>query len=1496
MVKISFNASKMDDCAATASTIAGMLRQASSAVSLAYGALDSRVSSEVSNLSGASSSLDSIASEADKLSRFLSQSSASASKLEKNLISSIQGTVSNKLSSDAVKGFKTNSKNGVVGKITSAIKDKKSYVNSLTPEQIKAMQLKNNISKGIMGMFSGNKNNYDDITPEYAYMMMLSGDASQMEVASKVISKGTNTEWVEQNLVPFLNDVGNAVKSNVSELVSVRSFDDLGRYIEHTGATILTTGASAGEALMKLGENVKDGIEGAFANSSAAQLASYGAIDYNEIDSALASVAAEIKVDHTGDYWKEYWSSEAGKNLDANSYLKHDGAFNTAVKGATTLAGYIALSLNPVGWAISASSVAGESYEHTLNEGGTLNEAIVNAAPMVLLDAGLNVVGGKTISAMLGDSIKSGAAVVKSGVNNAANSVSDITRKVVDSIPDFTSYTGRKLASESGFIDLGSLFSKGKKATKVSSEPIELFDAKNLPLSDRPEIRAAQEKMLRGEKLGVMESVRTGARDNAVTKLGDYELRSDYAYRAVHQDGLDDYLKTGLIKYPDDKIAYGGAIHWYLGGAAPAKSYGNIVLETPANIKYFQLADDYGGFMSGHPSVRHMYSFHDNPISMDDVTRVFFMDPKDRTKVVRVATPAELRSEMEVAASFEAKSKRMEELLTNEKFIYKYKCDIEGHARLFDADETAYNTWRKEYENLSRELGRDDIKQAIEAEEKAIAEKNAEMERRFQLRRKAESEKQAKEAAERADAWEKYRIEANKQITEPGELKTVEEKLARINTLEADSRFMASYSYKSPSGKVVVEPTFLAQKAEYERLIGEVLDDTGLSEAFRVLDNFGAKNGVSNYSDVIIRNYESSGWDAVKGNITRNSGGSINPREVFSNYSAEDLRKFYDVDKTRGAVKENVSSGVSSSAFPDNMGIYKFSSREAVAETIGDSKQFLYLKLKTEAKNNPALEKELDDYFNSINRNFSPQKMDEGKLVSIANKYLSNSDMVAYRKIVESPNRLFENPIPLTQYEKDVIYLNTKNIGCAENSWLRLSSDLDTFSVRSTSGELNWTTEDFEQNLRMTSRIYGLGDITPNDIVRTYDSIIDRSVLKEDVISYSGIKEFHDGTRVLEISDVKVGTTFTDKGYRSSSLVKEYEYGGAIHSNQKGQFPYILEIKTPKGFNAAYLESESGLGRYAYQELVHPRGTKLKVTGAPYKDSTGRTIIPCEVVYEPPITTLQTLGIKTGNNVEGLTQYHDRYYLDTPSSINLSEFDSYMNRHGLLARIDNDFADIEAKGYYAGADRVMGEHGLDHVKRVTSYALYMGKKFGLSESEMNLLAKAVEFHDVGIVSNGGHLGHAEAGANKMLSEILANDSSFSQDGKNIIAGLIEYHEMPDSVANFNQILNKYGISEYSEMFKELSDILKDADAIDRVRFPGNLDTNYLRNKELTEPLVKAACEIHEARGSEYLEKAMALGDDYVKYIQTLRERGISDYEISFKLKYRNQYKIKGVDY
>lgn len=165
-------------------------------------------------------------------------------------------------------------------------------------------------------------------------------------------------------------------------------------------------------------------------------------------------------------------------------------------------------------------------------------------------------------------------------------------------------------------------------------EQIELYDARQMPLSNDPERRIAQEKMLRGKPLTMKEKINyAGGHDKPLRKLGDYECKPDHCYRAVSRETFEIYKKQGFItgfneylgevKEADGQIRIdNGGVDWYLGGAG--QRYGDIIIECPADKKYFQPNHDNGFGLSGDLEVRHMKSSgKQNPVPFSMVTNVF---------------------------------------------------------------------------------------------------------------------------------------------------------------------------------------------------------------------------------------------------------------------------------------------------------------------------------------------------------------------------------------------------------------------------------------------------------------------------------------------------------------------------------------------------------------------------------------------------------------------------------------------------------------------------------------------------------------------------------------------------------------------------------------------------------------------------------------------------------------------------------------------------------
>lgn len=141
-------------------------------------------------------------------------------------------------------------------------------------------------------------------------------------------------------------------------------------------------------------------------------------------------------------------------------------------------------------------------------------------------------------------------------------------------------------------------------------------------------------------------------------------------------------------------------------------------------------------------------------------------------------------------------------------------------------------------------------------------------------------------------------------------------------------------------------------------------------------------------------------------------------------------------------------------------------------------------------------------------------------------------------------------------------------------------------------------------------------------------------------------------------------------------------------------------------------------------------------------------------------------------------------------------------------------------------------HDVMHTLRVALLSCYIGALEGLSDVKLFKLCEAAMYHDAGRKSDGIENGHGEASA-----EIYKDEGGRDP----YIEFAVRMHCVDDKICE-ERVRNEFSEKEQADAMQILN-ILKDADALDRVRFgmalePGQdgLDVNYLRfdfSKRLT---------------------------------------------------------------
>ena len=156
-----------------------------------------------------------------------------------------------------------------------------------------------------------------------------------------------------------------------------------------------------------------------------------------------------------------------------------------------------------------------------------------------------------------------------------------------------------------------------------------------------------------------------------------------------------------------------------------------------------------------------------------------------------------------------------------------------------------------------------------------------------------------------------------------------------------------------------------------------------------------------------------------------------------------------------------------------------------------------------------------------------------------------------------------------------------------------------------------------------------------------------------------------------------------------------------------------------------------------------------------------------------------------------------------------------------------------------------GIHGIDHNNRVATLAMIIAKNEGILENDLDdktkdILLSAAYYHDIGrrkgpITDNYGPHSKNSARKVKKMDLYYLNGEKYTETDKRMLQAIIEAHEGKDK--SMQKICKKYKVPEESiNQTIMLMQVIKDADALDRVRLDVNLPTmiqtdlnpNYLR--------------------------------------------------------------------
>ena len=632
---------------------------------------------------------------------------------------------------------------------------------------------------------------------------------------------------------------------------------------------------------------------------------------------------------------------------------------------------------------------------------------------------------------------------------------------------------------------------------------------------------------------------------------------------------------------------------------------------------------------------------------------------------------------------------------------------------------------------------------------------------------------------------------------------------------------------------------------------GEIFNDYG--GAKNVLTNAFIGSALSGLGEVFdlntkYNNLKSGTESDVKLNDI--SEGDIPTVKLFDEAITEEL----------ATIKNNTSNSLN------------FTNQSEIAAYFDDPKQFFVSKLDSIYKNakSPSLQEKISNLADYI-KSTPVRDIDFSLIYDDYSKYLSRSDRKTLKKLMMN-----DKINHYTDTEQDLIQAYTHVAGPALTAYLRKTTTMfegHPFDGTNYSAMSSYIGRGFE-DISKFDNLYKYTDLSK--FINKMDSIIEKSSpLKDNITVYRGVDGlFLNGEK---ISTFDIGQTFDDSAFISTSLIPR---------NIANRRPILLEIEVPKGTKAAYLEKYTGVKNYGQQELLLGRNNKFEITSLPrFNEENGQMVLKARLVPAEE-SVVSSLSLDKLSGLDENLSYYKLFNSSTNNQIDLYDVVNTLKNNDLLGRFESEVKYLNNNNLY---NFDIPEHNIDHVERVLLYSMYMGNEMKLDSDLMDVLIEASKFHDSGRINLATDTNHALNSANKVFESL---EGKYSTDELNKIAAVIEYHEAADSKEAFDAIFNKYNLDrdEYDDIYN-IATILKDADALDRVRFPGNLDSKYLRN-DMAKDLIKSSYQLQEIRGTKEIENNIINGNyskEDINTIVALKEIGVPDYMINFSYKYNTNY-------
>lgn len=345
-----------------------------------------------------------------------------------------------------------------------------------------------------------------------------------------------------------------------------------------------------------------------------------------------------------------------------------------------------------------------------------------------------------------------------------------------------------------------------------------------------------------------------------------------------------------------------------------------------------------------------------------------------------------------------------------------------------------------------------------------------------------------------------------------------------------------------------------------------------------------------------------------------------------------------------------------------------------------------------------------------------------------------------------------------------------------------------------------------------------------NEFKTTLDSKLIKDIISDYESNYAGNREYH-----LNISE----KYFPKHEQLSDSVVGEIiETIEKIYTTEPNiaiECIYELE-KTARNEQEKYNNTQHGVGQSLPSFNIEEALIDINKLKSSFKISMDSTLVMV-------------------NNSDGNERQFERSDISTidqailDTQLSSSDVMSALTDSGLstsLVMYENEIKEENVNGR-------LKVHGQRHIKNVLLYSTLIGQSVVQDKHDLDLIMLSAKYHDIGRKTD-AYEEHAEA-SSKIAIEKLKDKCS--PEDLSIISTIIEFHETPRNVANVDELFvamaRKNGIADDQiPRVRQMAEVLKDADALDRTRFinKARLNPEFLQY-DVSKQLIKFASSLQE---------------------------------------------------